>query len=527
MKMTFVTPTPPDVAAFGVRALSAYLKREGKEVRNVFLPGGVKEHKHHKGFVYRYEDPILAETVELCKGSDIVGISFMTNYFDRAVQLTEAIRGKLGIPVVWGGIHPTVAPEESIRHADMICIGEGEEALAELLEKMESGREYRDTMNFWFNEGGRVRKNPPRPLVQDLDSLPYFDFGTEDQFIYDHPNNSISPMSNDLLKKCFPLEPNVEGSFSDSYHKTVSFKVMTTRGCPHHCTFCAERTLSELYRGQRYLRKRSVGHIIGELTRIREQLPFIESIFLFDDTFTARTNQEIVEFSRQFKEKIGLPFHIQASPQTLNREKMDAMVEGGLVFVEMGIQSTSDTGRNVYKRSVPNEVLLEKVNLLHDYLDKIYPPCYHVILDNPWERTSDVLETLRVILRFPAPFWLKRASLVCFPGTELYLKAKAEGIIRSEEDEKRQIYSKHLHMPEGNYPNFLMYLAGFSRFPRWILRRLATNGAVSIFDRKPFSKIYTGLNIALGMSIIGWKGVRALFTGDFTRIYKFLKGWYT
>ena len=171
MKVTFVTPTPPDVAAFGVRTLSAYLKRSGKNVRNIFLPGGVKGHKHHKGYVYRYERHIIEETIELCKGSDLIGISFMTNYFDRAMQLTEEIKKKINCPIVWGGIHPTVAPEESLKHVDMVCVGEGEEALLELVQKIEDGKDYSDTMNFWFKKNGRVIKNPPRHLNQDLDSL--------------------------------------------------------------------------------------------------------------------------------------------------------------------------------------------------------------------------------------------------------------------------------------------------------------------------------------------------------------------
>lgn len=527
MNIVLITPTPPDVAAFGVRALSAYLKREGKNVRNIFLPGGVKKYKYHKGYIYKYEKHIIEQVIELCKDSDLIGISFMTNYFDRAVQLTEGIKKKLDCPIVWGGIHPTVAPEESLNHADMICIGEGEEALLELIQKMEAGKNYYDTMNFWFKKDGKVIKNPLRPLNQTLDSLPYFDFELDNHYIFDHLKNCISPMTKDLLKRCFPLEPNLEGTFSDSYKRTLSYKTMTTRGCPHHCTFCAERTLAGMYHGQRYLRRRSIQHIIGELIHIRKHLPFIESIFLFDDTFTARPLAEIIEFSSEYKKKINLPFHIQASPLTLTKEKMDVMVDAGLVFVEMGIQSVSKKGMEIYKRSIPKDILVEKAHLLHEYLDKIYPPCYHLILDNPWETTNDVIETLKFVLKIPRPFWLKRASLICFPGTELYHMAKADGILKTDEDEKKEIYNKHLHMPRGTYVNFLTYLAGFSYLPRWVIRLLTKNVFVFIFDRKIFSKAYILLNRGGELAIIISKGMRALLTGDFKRIYKFLKKWYT
>ena len=59
MKVTLIAPTPPDVAAFGVRALSAYLKRYGKDVLTIFLPGGVEKFKYRAGFRYHYEEGII------------------------------------------------------------------------------------------------------------------------------------------------------------------------------------------------------------------------------------------------------------------------------------------------------------------------------------------------------------------------------------------------------------------------------------------------------------------------------------
>ena len=526
MKITFVTPTPPDVAAFGVRALSAYLKRAGYQVRNVFVPGGVKKYKYQKGYKYDYEQHILNEIVELCKGSDLIGISFMTNYYDRALQLTEFIKGKLNIPVIWGGIHPTITPERSLDHCDMVCVGEGEEALLELLQKMESGKDIYDTRNIWFKKGGKIIQNELRPLIQDLDSLPFYDFGLEDHFIFDHLKNAIVPMSKELLKKCFPLEPNVEGSFNDSYTRTISYKTMGSRGCPHHCTYCAERTIALMYSGQRYFRRRSVENVIAELIEVKKNLPFIESIFLFDDAFSARSTDEIIEFSKAYKEKVTLPFHIQVSPLTITKSKMEAMIDGGLAFVEMGVQSVSDRGMDVYKRKVRKDTILEKVQLINNYIGKIYAPCYHLILDNPWENSQDNIETLNLVLQFPPPFWLKRSSLVCFPGTELYDRAKTDGIFKSDEDEEKEIYNKHLHMPHATYVNFLFYLAGFPYFPRGIVKFLAKKPMLNLFSRNLFSGGYRLAYRIMELSIIASKGIRAIFTGDFHRIYRFIKHWY-
>lgn len=522
MKITLIAPTPPDVAAFGVRALSAYLREHGKNVQLIFLPGGVEKFKHRSGFRYEYDKVILEQVIELTRGSGLAGISFMSNYLDRAMQLSEAIKKALDVPLILGGIHPTVMPEESLEIANIVCVGEGEEAVLELTERMEQGKDYFNIENLWFKKDNHIVKNPLRPLIQDLDTLPYYDFGMDGHYIYDNSKRRIEPMSKELLRHSFPLEPHLEGTFSDSYKRTLSYKTMTTRGCPHHCSFCAEKTLADMYSGQRYLRKRGIPHVMEELLWVKKELPFVESIFLFDDTFLARPTGEIKEFAQVYKDTINLPFHIQASPVTVTEERIEALAIAGLVFVEMGIQSTSDAGKELYKRKVSIEKILEAGKIFHKYRDRIYPPCYHVILDNPWETSCDVVETLKAVLQLPKPFWLKRASLVCFPGTALYYKAKEDGIIRSEEDEWREIYSKHLHTPRGSYVNFLMYLAGFSYFPRWIVRLLARDIFLKMLERSFLANFYVSLNNFTESLIILSKGIRSLVSGDFSRIYRYL-----
>ncbi|KWT82966.1 B12-binding domain-containing radical SAM protein [Candidatus Magnetominusculus xianensis] len=521
MTITLLAPTSPDISAFGVRALSAYLKLHGKEVRLIFLPGGVEKFKYRHGFKYEYDKHVVEQVVELCRGSGLVGISFMSNYLDRAMQLAAAVKSALDVPLAVGGIHPTVMPEECLNFADIVCVGEGEEAVLELVNRIEQGMDYSDIKNLCVRKNGSVIRNPLRPLTQNLDDLPHYDFSLDGHYVYDNIKKSIEPMTKDLLKRSFPLEPHLEGSFNDSYKRTISYKTLTTRGCPHHCTFCAEKTLADMYTGQRYLRKRGFAHIMEELLWVKRELPFVESIFLFDDTFLVRSNEEIKEFSKIYKETIGLPFHIQASPSTVTEEKMQYLTDAGLVFVEMGIQSMSTMAKDLYKRNVSEESILKAAAIFHKYRHKIYPPCYHVILDNPWEKPEDVIETLSLVLKLPSPFWLKRASLVCFPGTDLYNKARRDEIIQTEEDEWREIYAKHLHTPHGSYVNFLMYLAGFSRLPRAIISLLSRGVFVNLLEKEKLTGLYNELNRLGETSIIAAKGLRSLLKGDFRRIYRY------
>ena len=522
MKITLIAPTPLDISAFGVRALSAYLKEHGHQVRMILLPEGVERLKYRQDYIYRYKIRILQELAELCREAELIGISVMSHYFDRSRQITEYLKKTLNVPVIWGGIHPTVRPEESLDYADMALVGEGEEALLELVEKMSAGLDIYEVRNIWFRKGAQIIRNPLRPLLQNLDQLPIFDFSLDDHYIYCNRTKQIKPLSKELLMYNFPREPALEGTFSDSYRRTISYKTMTSRGCPHHCTFCAERTLALMYKGERYLRFRSAEHVISELRSIKRELPFIESVFLFDDTFTARPLKDIRHFSQLYKKEIALPIHIQASPTTTTPQKIEALIDAGLVFVEMGIQSVSQRGMSIYKREITSEKILQAANILHRYAAKIYPPCYHVILDNPWETTAEVLQTLDLVLSLPRPFWLKRASLVLFPGTELNERAVREGLICNKEDERRLIYNKHLHTPEGSYVNFLMYLAGFAYFPRRLLRLLSRPRLVQALEVDQLHKFFHNLQRLGDGLIVLYKGIHALLTGDFQRIRNFL-----
>ncbi|MFQ5646076.1 MAG: B12-binding domain-containing radical SAM protein, partial [bacterium] len=238
MKITLVSPFS-DVSGTGIRTISACLKQNGHEVRLIFLP---------KDFRIRYDRQTLDQAVALAKGSDLIGITLMTNFFQNTIQLTRKFREETGIPVLWGGIHPTVRPEECLDHTEMICLGEGEETVVELAEKMEKGQDYRHIPGMWFKDRKKIIRNSMRPLIQDLNSLPFQDYGFENNYILS--GGRIQEMTGPIL----------------NMHLAGDYMAFPTRGCPFGCAYCCNNTINNLYPGQKPLRKRSVKHIIGELT---------------------------------------------------------------------------------------------------------------------------------------------------------------------------------------------------------------------------------------------------------------------
>jgi anaerobic magnesium-protoporphyrin IX monomethyl ester cyclase len=131
-----------DVFIPSLRYLSAYLRAQGHETKVIYLPWGRTDNALHSAnsFRYPYPQPVLEQIVEICKDSDLLGLSLMTCHFDHAVHITRFLREHLSAPIIWGGIHPTIRPLECLKYADMACVGEGELSVSQLAREMDAGK---------------------------------------------------------------------------------------------------------------------------------------------------------------------------------------------------------------------------------------------------------------------------------------------------------------------------------------------------------------------------------------------------
>jgi len=516
MKITLITPTPPDISAFGARALSSFIRSKGYDTRVIFLPGSIGLLKEDGDFVYSYDDRVIDRLIELTKGSDIAGISFMSNYFDRAVQITKALKERLPIPVIWGGIHPSTTPVESLKHADMVCLGEGEDALLEVMQKMERGEDYSGVEGIWFKKDGRCVKNKFRKIIKDLDRLPFFDFSLKDHYIFDHMEDAIVPLTMENFRAALPRLPHLDNKLK------IAYRTMTDRGCPHKCSYCNVSAQKGMFEeaDTKYFRHRSAQHSIAELVEMKERFPFVEAVQFFDDTFFARGPNDLEKFAALYKEKVGLPFYCQASPNTISERKMACLVDAGLVFVEMGVQTGSTRIRKLYNRHETNDKIIAATKIIAGYVPRIMPPDYHIILDNPWETQRDVMDSVRLLMKVPKPYGLCISSLVFFPQTPLYLKARKEGLIQ---DDVSDVFRQPFYIPpKKTYANFLIYLLTFQHFPRIVLRGLESDALVNALSKRNFGFV-CDMGYRVGELIrFTVKGVKVLYHGDWDRVRMYL-----
>jgi len=347
---------------------------------------------------------------------------------------------------------------------------------------MEDGKDYHDVRNYWFRKAnGKVVGNPHRPLIQDLDSLPYQDFNFDDDWTYDLKKEHLVRLDWDFYRQIMPTYPDRQGELRPAY------KTMITRGCPHKCSYCGVAFNHDLYKGQSYLRRRSVEHQIGEIKQVMRKFPDIGIVHFQDDVFFSTSTEEIQKFSQVWQKEIGMPFRAQCSPTTINEEKYKALIEAGLCFTELGIQTGSTETMKMYKRGMTNEQLLKAVNIISKYKDHIQVPDYHMILDNPWESTEDVMKGLRLLWTLPPPYNLLPSSLIPYPGTEFYHKSIEDGFVT---DEYNQVYRRGFHTPNGSYLNFLFFLTLFNNLPKEFVQFLANDRFVRLFNQRKYDWLW-------------------------------------
>ena len=264
---------------------------------------------------------------------DLVCFSVLTNAYQWSLDMAARMKRLTNAPVLFGGVHVVSVPEVVIGEncVDMVCVGEGEGPLLELLEQLENYPRV-EVPGIWVKGDGAVRKGEPPALVSDLDSLPLPD---KDLFYYQLPWLS------------------------------AGYLVITSRGCPYACTFCGNDVLRRAYRGRgRYVRRRSVEGVLDEMLNARSRYN-PERFNILDDCFTA-DKAWLEEFCRRYRREVRLPFVALSHPRLIDGEVAGLLSGAGCFQLLLGLQSSSErTRREVLNRRETNLQIQKAAELCH------------------------------------------------------------------------------------------------------------------------------------------------------------------
>lgn len=474
----FLQPT-----GIGLRTLSSYVKSRGHDTKCVFLSDFDSYLKTGVDFYNDYPEKVADQLAELCNDCDLVGFTLMTNYFYKVKRLTALLKERISLPVIWGGIHPTICPDECLEEADYVCVGEGEEALVELLENLgEDNESDHDIPNIWLKRDGEIIRNCLRPPIENLDTIPPPDYSLEDKYVL--IGKDIVLFNETMLKGLFAI------TASYGENDKIAYEIMSTRGCPHHCSFCINGYLLDLYSENRFFRKRSIEHLVNELKEIMERFPWINSIIFTDDCFAARTLDELEHFSREYRDKINVPFFCLLSSAYMDKKRIKPLLDAGLVSVEIGIQSASTRMNQIYERDFFKwEQLFERARELNRFSEGKLLTIYDIILDNPYDDIDSLLETLHLVMKLPAPKILNLFSMTLFPGTKLLKMALEDGLVSSA----RVDYRKQDNQKNKRYINLLFSLVNRG-LPNRMIRILAWKPLVRLMETRLFRSFFSLLS---------------------------------
>lgn len=467
----------------GIRSLSAHLRKKGHLTRLIFLPYDLGLAREN------YPKRVVEELKELLKDSDLIGITSNSLCAVKAAKLIDGIKS-LKIPIIWGGIHCTFLPDECLKYADMVCVGEGEESLAILISKMETGKNIYDTPGIWFRRKGKIIDNGLGVLLKDLDQYPPYDYSMENHFI---------------------LDKGKIVQFEERHLKWI-YLTMSSRGCVYKCSFCAIGSMSNLYQNQgSFFRKRSIPHFMDELIRAKRSFSTLRYVWIDDNIFFLRNKKELEEFASEYKKHIGIPFQINMTPTLTDTRVIRLLIDAGLIRIFVGVQTGSDRlNRTLYERKFTTHNVLKTAQLLEKYANTIGIH-YQFLYDEEHELDEDILATISLILMLLRSFYITLFKLINIPGTKFFdyekTKRKSSDIFSysfSYYGAKKNLIREFKKLKHIRYLHFVLLLSVALRrhkvtrkFMETVITLLANKKIISFFNRYHFfvSFLYIALQL--------------------------------
>ena len=329
MKIAFMLPKHESLA---IEYLSACLKTKGHQTRLFYDPqlfGNALGKKDLLSRITNIENKVIDTLIRW--NPKLICFSVVTDNYFWACKMAKRIKKKIKVPIVFGGIHPTSVPTQVLSNdfVDYVCVGEGEESMVDLADALDKGSKCLRIPNIYCKKDGKIIRNPVRPLIKDLDSLPFPD---KDIIYCKYPF---------LIKEYF---------------------ISTSRGCLYSCSYCSNGVLKKIYGKDFSVRKRSVSNVIEEL-KLAKQKYGIKSVIFYDDIF-ALDEKWLKEFSHKYSRAIDLPFFCSIHPNMVNKRKIKLLEQAGCSTINLGIQSISADVRKQYNRPESNEIISNAISII-------------------------------------------------------------------------------------------------------------------------------------------------------------------
>jgi len=297
---------------------------------------------------------------------DIIGLSTNTLYMQYVKLIMKEIKSNFKLPIILGGHHASIYPEETINipGCDAICIGDGEIPLTEYLNHYVLNKNFQDIKGIWAKVNDQIIKNARGSFNQKLDELPYPDW--------------------DLWKDL------------DRYFYFLGMLyIIGSRGCPYRCSYCDAHGIADAIEGN-YFRLKDPIKYVAEINYHWQKYKNrnLRLLQLFDPVFTI-DDEWLEKFCNRYKnsglsEKIK--YSIFSRIDHLNEDKIKLLAESGCKVLRVGIECGNENMRiNIYKKNVTNKKIVDIMTLVKKY--NLSATAYY-ILGGPGETKNNIKETI-------------------------------------------------------------------------------------------------------------------------------------
>lgn len=376
MNILFVMPhqeekVQPLCSHQGIMSLSSFLKQQDTSIKTALLKLG------------NLDTVMIGRYVKDFR-PDLFCITSTSLEIKLASAIGSYIRKTYRLPVVLGGIHATLKPEECLAQNsfDAVCRAEGEEALFEFTGYLKNSEMRYDIKNFYFKTDDSIVSNPLRPRIEDLDRLPYPD------------------------RELFHGPPNKEVTYAE---------FLGSRGCAFSCAYCATEYLRNLYENKS-IRFKSAEYLINEIKEFLKFYPNLSFITFHDDNFNLNKNW-LLRFCELYSENFAIPFCCNLHFNLIDEDIVRALKKANCYRAHVAIETGNEAfRRKVLNKHVSNNMIIKSIELLRKYGIHIWT---FNILGFPSESEEHTLETI-MINKKVKPDYLFVSCFYSLPGSKLY-----------------------------------------------------------------------------------------------------------
>ncbi|MFC2142070.1 B12-binding domain-containing radical SAM protein [Acidobacteriota bacterium] len=360
----------------GILYISSFLRQHGHEVFLVDIASLKLTENESIEFIFSL-DP------------DVVGLSSMTINVSNANKIAEKIKCRNpAIPVVIGGPHLTAAPIETLSKygsIDFGVIGEGEETFLALIQAIDKDKAYSSVRGIiWRDKDENLIVNPARPLIEDLDSLPFPAWDLLSNFPDAYPHNALETK------------------------RLPAASIITSRGCPHQCTFCDRSVFGSK------VRHHSAAYTIEMIEHLKEQYG-IRDLMILDDNFLLNREKLFEICDVIIKECLDLSWYCLGHVRHMTDDRLQRIREAGCWIMEVGIESGSQGILDFLKRNTPKELIAEAITKAKNAGIRVKG---NFIFGLPNETKDTLEETIKFAQSLDLSFF-QQTFLTVWPGCEL------------------------------------------------------------------------------------------------------------